>query len=286
MQSVKTIVLNGPMVLCMGLSQDATKAAFGMADNSISLWDLEKNEVEPPHFEGGRELPLYVVWSPDGRAISSVAANATLQIWSVDDRKCMPESRRTMGPITYSPDGSFIVCPGDDGSPDVWEVPQLPANAVSTHRAVGATESDAFGGTSADLPVTNTQNAQHLRKPEGHPGQNTPSNTSGFFSRILQRLSVRGEESAVKCKNPIVVAPGTHRGALQSTHVTTTLRNPDMTDGANYESGVPSPRASVESVIPSRALCCMRRFFFFSFVSETNRGESTRVTVAMESHLP
>ncbi|KAI6031008.1 hypothetical protein EDC04DRAFT_2710170 [Pisolithus marmoratus] len=253
MESAKTVVLDGPMVLCMGLSQDATKVAFGMADNSISLWDLEKNELASPHLEGGKELPLYVVWSPDGRTISSVAQNATLRLWSVDDGKCMPESHRTMGPITYSPGGSFIVCPGDDGSLDVWEVPQtphhssrslldLPANVVSTHRTVGATESDAFWGASGDLPVTNTQDAQRPRKPEDSPGRNTPSNTRGFFSRIVQRLSVRGNESTVKCKNPVVVAPGTHGRMPQSTHAPTT----------------PSRRSSGGSVIPGRSLCCMR----------------------------
>ncbi|KAI5998220.1 WD40-repeat-containing domain protein [Pisolithus albus] len=130
MESIKTLSLEGPMVLCMGLSQDATKVALGMGDKSIHLRDLENDEADSLHLEGLTRLPLYVLWSPDGRTVSSVAEDATLRVWSVETQQCMPESYRTMGPIGYSPGSSFIVFPSDDGSPDTWQVPQTPHDSA------------------------------------------------------------------------------------------------------------------------------------------------------------
>ncbi|KAI6031028.1 hypothetical protein EDC04DRAFT_2710414 [Pisolithus marmoratus] len=236
-----------------------------MADNSISLWDLERGEVDSPHLEGGKELPLYVTWSPDGRTVSSVAQDATLRVWSVDSRQLMPESHRTMGPMTYSPSSNFIVCPGDDGSPDTWDVPQapydstfivnMPATAASTHHTAGATESNVFRSLSGDpqAPVMSTHHAQHLRKPDSPPVLNTPSKTKGFFFRILQRLSARGRESGeiptTECGIPANVAPETRRGMPRSRRTTATQhpRPPEIIDGVSDESEV--------SVVPGCSLC-------------------------------
>ncbi|KAI6136050.1 WD40-repeat-containing domain protein [Pisolithus sp. B1] len=216
MESIKTFAPEGPMVLCMGLSQDTTKVVFGMGDNSIHLWDLENDEADSPYLEGGTELPIYLAWSPDGRTVSSVAQDATLRVWSVESRQCMLESHRTNGPIAYSPGSSFIVFPSDNGSPDTWQVPEtshhdstflldLPATAISTHPAAGAAESNAFWGVSSDFPAANTQRTRRPRGPEGTPRRNTPLKTRGFFLRTLRRVFVRGGESsaiaAAKYKN-------------------------------------------------------------------------------------
>ncbi|KAI5982607.1 hypothetical protein EDC04DRAFT_2842083 [Pisolithus marmoratus] len=228
-----------------------------MADNSVSLWDLERGEVDSPHLEGGKELPLYVAWSPDNRTVSSVAQDATLRVWSVESRQCMSESHRTMGPITYSPSSNFIVCPGDDGSPDIWDVPQkMPATAASMHYTAGATESDAFWSISGDpqAPVMSTQHAQHPRKPDSPLGLNTSCKAKGFFSRILERLSVRGRESGAipptECGNLANVAPETRRGMPRSRRTTATQhpRTPGITNDVSDESEV--------SVVPGCSLCC------------------------------
>ncbi|KAI6104547.1 WD40-repeat-containing domain protein [Pisolithus croceorrhizus] len=238
MESIKTIALEGPMALCMGLSNDCAKVALGMADNNIHLWDLENDETDSPHLAGGTELPLYIAWSPDGKTVSSVAQDATLRVWSVESRQCMPESHRTMGPIAYSPGSSFIVFPNDNGSPDTWQVPQtshhdstflldLPATTVSMHHTAGVMESDAFGGTSADIPAMSAQRAQH----QGPPVRNTQSKIKAFFSRILRRLSAHRKESgevATRCEHPVAVAPGTRRGSGAL----------DVASGVNEESDV------------------------------------------------
>ncbi|KAI6101511.1 WD40-repeat-containing domain protein [Pisolithus croceorrhizus] len=211
MESTVTIALEGPMVLCMALSQDTTKAAFGMGDNSVHLWDLENNEAHSPHLEGGTELPLYVAWSPDGRTVSSVAQDGTLRVWSVESQTCMSQSHRTMGPITYSPGGSLIVCPGDDGFPDTWQVPQmlrdpstflldLPAAAAPTHPTARVTESDALGGTSGDIPAMSAQHAQ----PQSSLPRNMQSKIRTFFSGVLLWLSACGKgsgEIVTRCDN-------------------------------------------------------------------------------------
>ncbi|KAI6104549.1 hypothetical protein EDD16DRAFT_266350 [Pisolithus croceorrhizus] len=211
MEPTVTIALDGPMVLCMALSQDTTKVAFGMADNSIHLWDSKNDEARSPHLEGGTELPLYVAWSPDSKTVSSVAQDGTLRVWSVESRTCMLQSHRTMGPITYSPGGSFIVCPGDGGFPDTWQVPQvprdpsamllgLPAAAAPMHPTARVTESDAFWGTSGDIPAMSAQHAQ----PQSPPPRNMQSGIRAFFSGILRWLSARGKESGeivTRCEN-------------------------------------------------------------------------------------
>ncbi|KAI5998225.1 WD40-repeat-containing domain protein [Pisolithus albus] len=221
-ESSMTITLNGPMVLCMALSQDSVMVAFGMADKSIHIRNLENDEAHSPRLEGCTNLPLHVAWSSDGRTVSSVAQDATLRVWSVESRTCVSESHRTMGPITYTPGGSFIVCPSDDGSPDTWQVPQtprhpstflldLPATTVSMHCTTGVTESDAFGGTSGDVPATSGERAQ----PEGPPGRNTRSRIRLFFSRILRRLPTlrkKPGETNTGCENPVAVTSETRRG--------------------------------------------------------------------------
>lgn len=272
MESIKTITLDGPAVLCMALSQDATKVAFGMADNIIYLWDLEKDGMDPPPLEGGKELPVYVAWSPDGRTVSSVAQDATLRVWGVESRTCMTETHRTGGPITYSPGGTFIVCPGSDGFPDTWTVPQtpcysstsvldLPATAVSMHRTTGAAESDTFWIVSGDNPVTNTPHLQRPKKPGDPPGQNIASRPKAFVSKALQRLFSREKESNVialaKYKNPVVVASGTRRGVPQTGQVTDMLdsRSLDILDGVSDESEVPPGFMSTEPRVLGCSMC-------------------------------
>lgn len=272
MESIKTITLNGPAVLCMALSQDATKVAFGMADNIIYLWDLEKDDMDPPPLEGGKEMPVYVTWSPDGRTVSSVAQDATLRVWGVESRTCVTETYRTGGPITYSPGGTFIVCPGDDGFPDIWTVPQtphysstsaldLPATAVFMHRATRAAESDTFWIVSGDDPVTNTLHSQRPRKPGGPSGRNIASRPRALFSKTLQRLFAREKESDViapaKYKNPVVVASGTRRGMPQTRQATDMLdsRSLDILDGVSDESEVPPGLMSAEPRILGCSMC-------------------------------
>ncbi|KAI6097280.1 hypothetical protein EDD16DRAFT_1669254 [Pisolithus croceorrhizus] len=168
----------------------------------------------------------------------------------------MPESHRTMGPIAYSPGSSFIACPGDDGYPDTWEVPQtphhsstflldFPATAVTMNPTAGITESDTFWGTSGNAPGMSAQHAQ----PQGLPVRNTQSRTRVFFSRILRLrwLSARGEESgeiATRCGNPVAAAPGV---GARSRHVSAT-RDPTTLN---------ITRGTDESVIPGCSLCCM-----------------------------
>ncbi|KAI6101502.1 WD40-repeat-containing domain protein [Pisolithus croceorrhizus] len=258
MESIVTVSLGGPMVLCMGLSNDAAKVALGMADNSIQLWDLDNGEAHSPHLEGSTELPLYVAWSPDGRTVSSVAQDATLRVWSVESRQCMPGSHRTMGPIAYSPGGSFIVFPNDDGSPDTWQVPQmphhsstylldLPVTAVPMHHTPGVGGSDGFWGVSGDAPATDAQHAQL----QGASTRNTKSKTGVLIPRVLRRLPIRRKApeaiATAKYKNPVVVAPtGTRTGMRQSRYVTATehLNTMDMDGVASEESEVLSRRAS------------------------------------------
>lgn len=275
MESTKTIYFEGPAVLCMELSLDATKVAFGMADNSIHLWDIEKDDLDSTHLEGGKDLPLYVAWSPDGKTVSSVAQNAALRVWSVESGQCMSESYTTRGPITYSPGGRFIICPGDDGSPDIWEVPEmpdhsstflldLPAAGVSMRHTTGAAESDTFWGVSGDVPVTNTHQVQRPRELEGPPGQNTPSRTKRLFTKALQRLSARGKESEgiamAKYKNPVVVAPGTRRSVPPRRHVSVTqdFRTSGIPDSVSDESEVTPRRTSNESMVPGCLPCRAR----------------------------
>ncbi|KAI6031136.1 hypothetical protein PISMIDRAFT_442276 [Pisolithus microcarpus 441] len=271
LESIKTISPEGPMVSCMGLSQDATKVAFGMADKSIHLWDLENDEADSLHLEGLTDLPLYVAWSPDGRTVSSVAQDATLRAWSVESRQCMSESHRTVGPIAYSPGSSFIVFPSDDGSPDTWQVPQTPHDSsiyvldlpATTAHIPGVTGSNDFLGVSGDPPVTSTQRAQRARKSEGPPGQKTPFKLKGLFSRALPKITVRRKTSeavaTAKYKNPVVVAAGSRRETSRSRYETAAqhLSTQDFTDGISEESESEAPpqRTSMETSDPGCLSC-------------------------------
>ncbi|KAI6031030.1 hypothetical protein EDC04DRAFT_2710444, partial [Pisolithus marmoratus] len=136
------------------------------------------------------------------------------------------------------------------------------------HRTARAAESDPFWGISDDIPATNTQRVRRPGRPEDLPGRYTPSNTRGFFSRTLHKLSIRGKKSdaiaTAKYKNPVVVATGTSREMPQRRHVAVTQypRTPDITDGVSDESETPSRRPSLESNVPGCSLCRMSGFFF------------------------
>ncbi|KAI6120993.1 hypothetical protein EDD16DRAFT_1574243 [Pisolithus croceorrhizus] len=179
----------------------------------------------------------------------------------------MSEGCHTVGPIAYSPSSSFIVFPGDDGSPDVLEVPQtphrpsafllnLPTTAVSMHRAAGTTEADTPCGVSGDVPTANIQHAELSREPERPAGRKIFSRIIGFFSPALRRLSIREEESGANApatyENPAAVAPETCRAMPQQRHVI--ARQHPRTIGGVDESGFPSRRTSVESVVPGCSL--------------------------------
>lgn len=211
---------------------------------------------------------MYVLWSPDGRTVSSVAEDATLRVWTVETQQCMPESYRTMGPIGYSPGSSFIVFPSDDGFPDTWQVPQTPHDSAiyvldlpaTTAHIPGVTGSDDFLGVSGDPSVTSTRRTQLAKKSESSPGQNTPSKLRGLFSRALPKITVRRKRSeavaTAKYKNPVVVADVTRRGMSRTTqHVSTS----DIMDGISEESDseVPPQRTSIESNDPGCLSCHM-----------------------------
>ncbi|KAI6124233.1 hypothetical protein EV401DRAFT_1942915, partial [Pisolithus croceorrhizus] len=113
------------------------------------------------------------------------------------------------------------------------------------HHTAGVMESDAFGGTSADIPAMSAQRAQH----QGPPVRNTQSKIKAFFSRILRRLSAHRKESgevATRCEHPVAVAPGTRRGSGAL----------DVASGVNEESDVLSRRTSIESAVPGCSPCC------------------------------
>ncbi|KAG6331666.1 hypothetical protein ID866_7423 [Astraeus odoratus] len=122
-ESIKEIAWQIPMVLCAGFSPDAEKIVFGLGDNVIQSWDLEKSEVDSFPFEGHEEPPLYVMWSPNGKTIASVAQDNSLRIWDAKTRKCILGPCGIKGPFAYSHDSNLILFPGVDNSLDTFEVP-------------------------------------------------------------------------------------------------------------------------------------------------------------------
>ncbi|KAG6329037.1 hypothetical protein ID866_10052 [Astraeus odoratus] len=122
-ESIEKIAWQVPMVLCAGFSPDAEKVVFGLGDHVIQTWDLEKSALDPFPLEGHRELPLYVVWSPNGKTIASVAQDNNLRIWDAKTRKCILGPCGIKGPIAYSRDSNLILFPGVDNSLDTYEVP-------------------------------------------------------------------------------------------------------------------------------------------------------------------
>jgi len=124
-EPIRTLPLETPMALCVGFSPDSSQAVFGLAECNLHIWDFDDDNLDSVPLEGHVEHSYYIVWSPDSRTIAAVTLGATLMIWDVEKRKCILGPQSTRGPIAYSPDGDFIVSPGEDGSLNICDVPTV-----------------------------------------------------------------------------------------------------------------------------------------------------------------
>jgi WD40 repeat protein len=108
--------------------------------NKLSLWDIQQGqfvwEQPSPHIGSESEVPPYrmVVWSPDGRLIAAVpSGEATVEFWKMPDgERQLPlgivieeltqkNNERALACLTFTPDGSRIVCGCADGSIRMYE---------------------------------------------------------------------------------------------------------------------------------------------------------------------
>ena len=130
-EPLKTLPLETPMALSVGFSRDSSRAALGLAECNLHIWDLDKDILDLVPLEGHKEHPYYIVWSPDSRTITAVTLDATLRIWDVERRECILGPYKTRGPFAYSPKSDFIISPGEDGSLTICEVPVVGYKSVN-----------------------------------------------------------------------------------------------------------------------------------------------------------
>jgi dipeptidyl aminopeptidase/acylaminoacyl peptidase len=98
----------------MAFSPDGRRIVSGLADGSMTLWDVETGS-EIAHFSGHRELFTALAFSPDGRRIASGSSDNTVRIWDADEGIQLIEligHERGIKAVAFSPDGRRLASAG------------------------------------------------------------------------------------------------------------------------------------------------------------------------------
>lgn len=106
---------------------DRKIVAVGGWDNLVWLWDLTSTPKRREPFHGHIGPVLRVLFSPDGRILSSAAdRDHQIRLWDVDRsgifNTVLQGNQATITSMVFSPDSKFLVSGGDDGLIVLWDL--------------------------------------------------------------------------------------------------------------------------------------------------------------------
>lgn len=127
-------------VYCIVFSPDGRRAAFATAINGeemvLHVWELPTGQrvrvVAAHRLPGVRHIDSIAV-TPDGRFVISGDLNGRVQVWAVEDGRCvrsldghrhLPGHGAQIRAVTVSPDGTTIASGSEDGTVRMWPLPQ------------------------------------------------------------------------------------------------------------------------------------------------------------------
>jgi WD40 repeat protein len=96
-------------------------ASAGFLDQTVRIWDTETGE--PIRVLPVPELPWHVAFSPDARVLAASCSGQIVR-WRTDTWQRQPPllaGAEFVANITFSPDGSLLVCGTKTGHLMVWE---------------------------------------------------------------------------------------------------------------------------------------------------------------------
>jgi WD40 repeat protein/serine/threonine protein kinase len=120
-----TVAAKVPLITALAFSPDGKTLASGagFADSDIHLWDVATGR-EIGKLAGHGSWVSYLIFSPDGKKLTSSSADQTIRIWDVDSQKCLDVlrgHRQEIWSLTMLPDDKTLVSGGKDGTVCFWD---------------------------------------------------------------------------------------------------------------------------------------------------------------------
>ena len=114
-----------PLISGLAFSPDGKILASGaaFADSDIHLWEVATGK-EIGKLAGHGSWVSYLIFSPDGKKLTSSSADQTIRIWDVDSQKCVDVlrgHRQEIWSLTRLPDDKTLISGGKDGTICFWD---------------------------------------------------------------------------------------------------------------------------------------------------------------------
>ena len=113
-------------------SPDGTRIAFGGADQSVYIWDVQSGQLLHtlpfPTLginEGRPEMVRDIAWSPDGRLLATASEDNRVRIWDAQDGRelaVLIGHARWTSAVAWSPDGTRLASASEDGTIRIWGI--------------------------------------------------------------------------------------------------------------------------------------------------------------------
>jgi serine/threonine protein kinase/WD40 repeat protein len=120
-----TVAAKTPLITALAFSPDGKMLASGagFADSDIHLWEVATGK-EIGKLEGHGSWVSFLIFSPDGKKLTSSSADQTIRIWDVASQKCVDVlrgHRQEIWSLTMLPDDKTLVSGGKDGTLCFWD---------------------------------------------------------------------------------------------------------------------------------------------------------------------
>ncbi len=174
-------------------SPDGTRIAVSDTGRIIHL--VEPDRKTFTHISGHTNVPLGVVFQPDGKSLVSAGADRTIRFWQGGaNTAVVPGHDGSVNCLTYSPGAEFLVTGGDDGVVKFWS-PAAPVRSWTVSDKGSPTDFLEFSldgrklvqWHGADVGVWDWSRGKELRRFTPAPGRE--QNLSSAISPNLRRLA-------------------------------------------------------------------------------------------------
>jgi WD40 repeat protein len=113
-------------VYSLAFSPDGKKLAWGSNDNTLAIWDMEKQEVEK-RLQGRAQafITPTVTYSPDGSFLAWSGNTGAVTVWSTASYKMLSSLHQIITPISslaFSPDGAMLAAGTVNGQTVLWNM--------------------------------------------------------------------------------------------------------------------------------------------------------------------